>query len=77
MKVIKRAERPTKRCPKVRFTCPVCGSRLEEWRKAMDHVYNERTHEPGFGFECPVCDSPSVIRVSEVTTIYDEEDDEE
>lgn len=38
----------------VRFTCPVCDSKLEEWKKNLTPVMFE--NKLYFSFICPVCE---------------------
>ena len=64
MKVIKKGEKPPKLDPIVRFTCPKCGSLLEERWKALNFVGSEekRLHwERSYVFKCPVCGAEPTI----------------
>lgn len=51
----------------VRFTCPVCDSRLEEWKKNLTPVMLEdKLH---FGFICPVCKGQVAVQEGELESV--------
>ena len=64
MKVIKKGEKPPKLDPIVRFTCPKCGSLLEERWRALNSVVNEEERsfrERRYTFKCPICGAEPTI----------------
>lgn len=48
----------------VRFTCPVCNSKLEEWKKNLTPVMLE--NKLHFGFICPVCEGKVAVQENEL-----------
>ena len=82
MKIIKKAEKPPKLDPIVRFTCPNCGSLLEErWRALQVFVSKEEKRlyrERKYTFKCPVCGAEPVIRDNDLMPVrgVSEEDED-
>ena len=51
----------------VRFTCPVCNSKLEEWKKDLTPVMLEdKLH---FGFICPVCKGKVAVQENDLEAV--------
>lgn len=51
----------------VRFKCPVCDSKLEEWKKDLTPVMLlDKLH---FGFICPVCGGQVAVPESELESV--------
>lgn len=67
MKIIKKAENLNGVYSKVRFSCPVCNSRLEEWKKDLQPV--NLLGELHFGFLCPVCGGKVAVKESDLESV--------
>ena len=52
---------------KVRFSCPVCNSELEEWKKDLQPVM--LFDELHFGFICPVCGGKVAVKESDLESV--------
>lgn len=52
---------------KVRFSCPVCNSRLEEWKKDLQPM--NLLGVLCFGFICPVCGGKVAVKESDLESV--------
>ena len=60
MKIIKKSETINEICSKVRFSCPVCNSRLEEHKRYLQPVM--LLDELHYGFICPACGGKVAVK---------------
>lgn len=52
---------------RVRLTCPVCGSLLEEYKRELKAVIIH--NELSYGFICPVCWATVAVRESDLGAV--------
>lgn len=67
MKIIREGKNLNSIYSKVRFSCPVCDSRLEEWKKELQPV--NLFDELYFGFTCPVCNGTVAVKESDLESV--------
>lgn len=71
MKIISKAALPngmnTRMNTRVRLTCPVCGSLLEEYKRELKAVIIH--NELSYGFICPVCWATVAVRESDLGAV--------
>ena len=67
MKIIQEGKNLNGLYSKVRFSCPVCDSRLEEWKKELQPVM--LLNELHFGFTCPVCKGKVAVKESDLESV--------
>ena len=67
MKIIQEGKTLNGVFQRVRFSCPVCDSRLEEWKKDLQPgmLFNELY----FGFTCPVCKGKVTVKESDLESV--------
>lgn len=67
MKIIQEGKNLNGVYSRVRFSCPVCDSRLEEWKKNLQPV--NLLGELHFGFICPVCRGKVGVKESDLENV--------
>ena len=67
MKIISKAALPNGMNTRVRLTCPVCGSLLEEYKRELKAVIIH--NELNYGFVCPVCWATVAVRESDLGAV--------